>query len=202
MQSQEGMLVVVSGPAGAGKGTLVKRLIKEDANFHFSVSVTTRPPRASEKEGVDYHYISEEAYDDLIAQDAFLEYAGVHGKRYGSLKSEVLPYLAKGQHVVMDIDVQGARKIMEQFPHCVSVFILPQSFRELRARLEGRGSETPEQVERRMRNARAEVAEQPHYQYTIVNRTGAVEEAYAQLRAIIVAEAHRTARFSPTVTEA
>ncbi len=201
MASQKGMLLVVSGPAGVGKGTLVKRLLEEDGSFGFSVSVTTRAPRPGEVDGVHYHFVTEEAYDELLAQDAFLEHAQVHSHRYGTLKSEVFSRMERGESVVLDIDVQGALNVMARFEDCVSVFILPGSFRELRARLEGRGTEQPEEVERRMRNARREVLEQPRYRYTLVNRTGEADAAYASLKAIVQAEKLRSTRFFPEVPE-
>lgn len=200
-QTRSGMLMVVSGPAGVGKGTLVKRLLKEDPSFAFSVSVTTRAPRSGEVDGVDYHFISEERYDELLEEKAFLEHAKVHSHRYGTIRSEVAERLDRGQNVLLDIDVQGAINVMEQFPDCVSVFIVPTSFAELRARLEGRGTEDQEELERRMANARREVREQPRYRYTIVNRSGGLEAAYQDLRTIAEAEKHRTSRLCVTVPE-
>ncbi len=200
-QERKGMLLVLSGPAGVGKDTLGDRLIAEDTSFVRSVTVTTRAPRAGEVEGKNYFFISDEEYDRLIAEDAFVEHADVHNHRYGSLKSQVLAPREQGKNVLMVIDVQGARKVMEQYPDCVTVFILPTSFEELRVRLVGRGTETAEDAERRMRNARREIAEQPNYRYTIVNESGQLERCYQDFRAIVEAEKHRTERFSPTVAE-
>ena len=124
-ETRKGMLLVISGPSGAGKGTLVSKLLDHDPSFSFSVSVTTRGKRENEIEDVHYHFISESEYDKLLEADAFIEHATVHGHRYGTLKSEVYERMEKGQHVLLDIDPHGARAVMEKEKECVSIFILP-----------------------------------------------------------------------------
>ena len=192
---RRGMLMVLSGPSGAGKGTLAARLLADDPSFGFSVSATTRAPRPGEIDGVHYHFISEERYDGLLAEDAFLEHAEVHGHRYGTLKSEVEKRISAGMSVLLDIDVQGALNVMAKVPDAVSVFILPPGMAELRKRLEGRQTETPEAVERRMRNAAGEIARMDSYRYIIVNDD--LETAARQLEAIAAAEKQRATRFRP-----
>ena len=193
MEAQrKGMLLVISGPSGAGKGTLLERLLKDDPRFGFSVSATTRSPRPGEIDGVHYHFLTEEAFLELVAQDAFLEHAQVHGNRYGTLVSEVRARLDRGMSCVLDIDVQGALHVMERMPECVSVFVMPPSLEELRRRLEGRGTETREQIERRMANAVGEMALAPRYEYVVINDD--LDEAYAVLKAIICAEEHRSVK--------
>ena len=200
MENQrKGMLLVVSGPSGAGKGTLVDKLLKDDPTFGFSVSVTTRAPRNYEIPDVHYHFLSEEEYDKLLEEDAFLEHATVHSNRYGTLKSEVDERIARGQNVLLDIDVQGALNVMEKVPECVSVFILPPSLKILRERLTGRGTETQEAIDRRMGNAVGEIALWPRYRYAVVNDD--LEAAYAQFKAIITAEKNNTLRYTPVVPE-
>ena len=197
---RRGMLLVLSGPSGVGKGTLLQRLFQADASFAFSVSATTRAPRPGERDGVDYHFLSEAQYDALLQEDAFLEHAEVHAHRYGTLRSEVESRLEAGQNVVLDIDVQGALQVMEKCPDCVSVFILPPSYEALRQRLTLRQTESPEDVERRLRNARGEIPQAKQYQYLIVNRE--VETAAQQLIHIAEAEKQRSSRYFPQVTEA
>ena len=199
-ETRKGMLLVVSGASGTGKGTLVKRLLDEDDSFAFSVSVTTREPREGEIDGVHYHFVSEEKYDELVAQDAFLEHAGFCGHRYGTLKKEVFGRMEKGQNVLLDIETQGAFNVMAKAPDCVSVFILPPSYAELRRRLENRNTEEAEDVKRRLETARHEIPLMNRYQYIIVNDE--IETAYAQLRAIVQAEKQRCTRYFPTVPEA
>ena len=198
-EKRKGMLLVISGPSGAGKGTLVDRLLNTDPSFCFSVSVTTRARRKNEIEDVHYHFISEEEYDKLLEQDAFLEHASVHEHRYGTLKSEVYGRMERGQNVLLDIDPQGARAVMEKEPGCVSVFILPPSYGELKIRLHTRNTEKPEEIERRLNNARGEIAQMNRYRYLIVNDN--LDLAFEQLQAVVRAEKQNAIRYFPEIEE-
>ncbi len=198
-ETRKGMLLVISGPSGTGKGTLLSRLLEEDKSFTFSVSATTRAPREGEVDGVHYHFLTNEEFDRLVSENAFVEYASVHGNRYGTLKSEVFERMEKGQNVLLDIDTQGALNVMEEMPWCVSLFILPPSYKQLRERLAGRGTETEEQINRRFANARKEIPLMDRYQYIIVNDD--LDAAYAQLRAVTIAEKQRSSRYFPVVPE-
>lgn len=189
----KGMLLILSGPSGAGKGTLGKLLLQEDDSFCFSVSATTRAMREGEEPDVDYHFVDDQRFDELIRQNAFLEYADVHGHRYGTLRGDVEHRLSQGKNVLLDIDVQGAAMVMARMPDAVSVFILPPSFEELRNRLLGRGTETLEAVETRLRNARKEVTMISMYQYVLVNEAPP-EASFLKLKAIVDAEKQRLSR--------
>ncbi len=197
--NKKGMLLVLSGPSGAGKGTLYSRLLQDDGDMHFSVSYTTRTPRPGEVDGKDYYFVTEEAFREMLNKDGFLEHAEVHGHFYGTPREPVLKQLENGNSVMLDIDAQGALQVMAAMPECVSVFILPPSFAELRRRLEGRGTEKPEDVERRLRNARGEVALKDKYQYLVVNDK--VDEAFSRLKTIVEAEKLRSTRYFPVVDE-
>ena len=191
---RKGMLLVISGPSGTGKGTLIERLMKEDSTLVFSVSATTRAPRPGEIDGVHYHFVTNEQYDELVAANAFVEYATVHGNRYGTLRSEVYERLERGENVVLDIDVQGALNVIAQEKEKVSIFILPPSMQVLRDRLTGRGTETEEAVERRLHNAVWEISQKDKYEYKVINDD--LETCLHTLQAIIEAEKHSSAYYS------
>ena len=196
---RKGMLLIVSGPSGAGKGTLCQRLLENDPSFRFSCSVTTRQPRRNEIDGVHYHFVTEEAYRRLVAEDAFLEHATVHGHHYGTMCQPVEEMMAQGMNVLLDIDSQGALNVMRTAREYVSVFIAPPAVEELRVRLCMRNTDGPEEIERRLNNARAELKRIGCYQYVIINDQ--LELAYAQLQAIVTAEKQRTTRFQPCIPE-
>ena len=199
--NRKGMLLIVSGPSGVGKGTLVEILRKYDPNFKLSCSVTTRPPREGEIDGVHYHFISNEEYDRMLENDEFLEHATVHDNRYGTPRKPVEDMLDEGKSVILEIDPQGAIAVMEN-PNVgpyVSVFILPPSYALLEKRLTGRNTDDAEVIQRRMKNARAELAKIDHYQYAIINNK--IDEAFDELLHIIKAEKQRTIRFVPEIPE-
>lgn len=194
-----GMLLIISGPSGTGKGTLVKKLMENDPSFRFSCSVTTRQPRTGEVDGIHYHFVTDEEYDRLVAENAFLEHATVHGHHYGTLRKPVEEMMQKGCNVLLDIDPQGAISVMENTQDYVSVFILPPSFEDLRVRLHTRNTDDPVEIERRLNNARGEVKKVDRYQYALINDD--LDLAFAQLQAIVNAEKLRTTRYKPTITD-
>ena len=197
---RKGMLLVISGPSGTGKGTLIKMLMDADPTLVFSVSATTRAPRPGEINGVHYHFVSNEEYDQLVADGAFVEYATVHGNRYGTLRSEVYKRLEKGENVVLDIDVQGALNVIAHEKEKVSIMLLPPSMKELRRRLTERGTETPEQVETRLGNAVWEISQKDKYQYKVINDD--MDACLRTLQAIIEAEKHSSTYYSVELPEA
>ena len=196
---RKGMLLIISGPSGTGKGTLVKMLMDSDPSFRFSCSVTTRGPRPGEVDGYHYHFVSVEEYNRLVEEGAFLEHATVHGNHYGTLRKPVEEMMRRGDNVLLDIDPQGAISVMENAEDYVSVFILPPSFESLRVRLHTRNTDDPVEIERRLNNARGEVKKVDRYQYAVINDD--LELAFAQLQAIVNAEKLRTKRYKPTITE-
>lgn len=180
---------IISGPSGVGKGTLIQKLTEEFGDELFlSVSVTTRPPRASDIPGVTYDFIDLATYRRLLEQDALIEHAMYAEEGYGSRRS-ALDALQKGQSVIFEIEVNGMKQVKGRVPDAVSVFILPPSLDELRRRLKNRGSETDEKIEIRLERAKAEMAESGIYDYRIVNDD--LEQAYRALREIFVKETAR-----------
>ncbi len=184
----KGLLFVVSGPSGAGKGTICNRLA-EKMDIHLSVSMATRDPRPGEVHGESYYFVSREEFEKKIREGGFLEYANVYGNYYGTPRDKVLEELAKGKDVVLEIDIQGAMQIRENFPGAKFIFILPPSMAELRKRITGRGSETEDDINLRMKEVLKEVAYIGKYDYCVVN--GELEEAVNRVEAIIVAEHSR-----------
>ena len=184
------ILLVISSPSGAGKTTLTHRLLQEFPELRFSVSHTTRRPRANEVDGQDYHFVSEESFRQVLQDDGFAEWAEVHGNLYGTSVAEIERARTAGKSgVLFDVDYQGARQIKEKFPHAVGVFILPPSMEELRRRLDGRGSDDAESRKRRFEKAREEIGHYPFFDYMIVNDD--LQQALAQLRGIVLAEGCR-----------
>ena len=194
-----GMLLIISGPSGTGKGTLVKKLMDSDPSFRFSCSVTTRKPRVGEIDGVHYHFVTDEEYERMVANNEFLEHATVHDHHYGTLRKPVEDLMKQGYNVLLDIDPQGAISVMENTSDYVSVFILPPSFEDLRVRLHTRNTDDPAVIERRLNNARGEVKKIDRYQYSLINVD--LELAFAQLQSIVTAEKLRTNRCKPTITD-
>lgn len=190
-----GMLVVVSSPSGGGKGTLIRRVLNSVPELGYSVSFTTRPPRAGEAHGQHYFFVSPEEFEALAQKGEFLEWAYVHGNRYGTSRTQVALELAQGRDIILEIDVQGAANIRHLEINAISVFILPPSFEVLRARLTARGSENPEALALRLRNSRGEVERYRDFQYVVINDDA--ERAASQLAAIIYAERARLNRQRP-----
>ena len=162
-------LFVLSGPSGAGKGTLLKRVLEERPELCLTVSATTRAPRAGEVDGVSYHFITDEAFAALVDEGAFLEWANVHGHRYGTLWSEVDKHIGDGRSVVLEIDVQGAFNVRAQRPDAVLLFVEPPSMAELERRLRDRGTESEDSIRLRLANARHEMELADRYDARIVN---------------------------------
>ncbi|MBQ5441431.1 MAG: guanylate kinase [Firmicutes bacterium] len=185
LNKHPGKLFIISGPSGAGKGTIAKRIL-EETDLEFSVSMTTRSPREGEIDGVHYYFVCEDDFVKHIENDGFLEHAQVFGNRYGTPKGPILERLEKGTDVLLDIDVQGALQIKQNYPNGVFIFILPPSMAELRKRLTGRGTETAEVIEMRLGKTLTEISYVDKYDYLVVN--GDLEEAVNRVRSIIIAE--------------
>ena len=195
---QPGILIVVSGPSGTGKGTICQSLLENNANLKYSISATTRAPRSGERHGVNYWFTSQDEFRQMIEDDQLLEWAEVYGNYYGTPRPYVMERLQSGEDVVLEIDTQGALKVKEQFPSGVFIFILPPSLDELAQRIQKRGTETAESMERRLGSATQEINLARQYQYLVVNDE--VAAAVQRIQAIITAEKCRLER-NPALIE-
>lgn len=190
-EKHPGKLFVLSGPSGAGKGTICKRLLEETEDLELSVSMTTRAPRTGEVEGISYYFTDVETFKKSIGGGELLEYAQVYGNYYGTPRQMVLEKLSQGTDVILEIDMQGALKVKENYPDGIFIFILPPSMSELRKRLTGRGTESAEAIEIRLGETLKELSYIEKYDYCVVN--GVLEEAVARVKAIVVAEHSKVA---------
>ena len=195
MSSRLPLVIVVSGPSGAGKSTILQRALVEVPRLRFSVSHTTRPPRPGEREGIDYHFVSREEFMRLAVGEMFLEWAEVHGQRYGTARAEYARAGEDGVDLLLDLDVQGAEKVRARFSDSVSIFILPPSYEHLERRLRSRGPADEAAYARRLTVAREELQLFPKYDYAIINDD--LDESVESLKAIIRAARCRTGRVEP-----
>lgn len=181
-----GNLFVVAAPSGAGKSSLVKALLELDSHVQPSVSHTTRAPRGQEKHGREYFFVSQHEFDSMVLNEAFLEWAHVHGNRYGTSKKAIEDRIAAGADVILEIDYQGALQVKKVFANAVLIFILPPSWEELRSRLERRGEDADEVIDLRLRNARIELAQTENFDFVIINDL--FERALFDLKAVVHAQ--------------
>jgi guanylate kinase len=187
-----GILFVVSSPSGGGKGTLIQRVLKEVPNLSYSVSYTTRVPRNGEVDGREYFFVTPDKFETMVEAGEFLEWAKVHGKLYGTSRQQVSRDVFEGRDIILEVDVQGAASVRELVADSVSIFILPPSVEILRQRLIARGTDSPEELELRLRNAPAELKHYQTFDYVIINDD--VQRAAGQLNCIIEAERARRTR--------
>ncbi|MCX7792391.1 MAG: guanylate kinase [Chloroflexaceae bacterium] len=185
------LLVVISGPSGVGKDSVLMRMRELAFPFHFVVTATSRPIRPGEIDGYDYHFVSVERFEQMIRDDELLEWAKVYGQYKGIPKSEVRQAMASGRDVLLRINVDGAATIKRLAPEAVFIFLAPASTEELRRRLTVRRTESPEEIERRLAMASQEMEQVQHFDYVVINREDRLDEAVGQIRAIIIAEKQR-----------
>ena len=187
-----GILFVVSSPSGGGKGTLIQRVLNKVPNLSYSVSFTTRAPRTGEVNGREYFFVPPETFEEMVAADEFLEWACVHGKLYGTTRKQVAQEIAAGRDIILEVDVQGAASVRQLMADSASIFILPPSFEVLKTRLTARGTDSPEELDVRLRNAPVELRDYSAFQYVIINDDA--ELAANQMAAIVFAERARLSR--------
>ena len=192
-EKSKGLLIVVSGPSGAGKGTICSRLIEDMKDTKISISMTSRAPRGKEVNGVEYYFVTKEEFEERIKKDEFLEYAVVHNNQYyGTPKAKIEEDLSKGKNVILEIDIQGALKVQEKVPEALFIFIMPPSMEELKDRLIKRNTETKDKILERFKTAYNEINEFKKYNYVVVNDK--VDKAVNKVKSIITAEKCRVDR--------
>lgn len=193
--SEHGILFVVSGPSGVGKSSISRKVIETVPDLRLSISCTTRPPRTGEQHGREYRFMAEEEFRRMIEQEAFAEWAEVYGFLYGTPWTELMEGRKEKSDIILDIDVQGARQVMHNLDDVISVFVMPPSLDILKDRLRGRGTDSPDIVERRFQQAQEEMQHYHEYDYTILN--GRLEKAAKEFASIVMAERSRTKRVDP-----
>lgn len=193
---KEGLKIVISGPSGSGKGTIVKELIKNE-QFMLSISATTRMPRQGEEEGVHYYFKSTSEFEQMIAEEALLEHANFCGNYYGTPKAPIEEGVKNGKDVILEIEVQGAQQIKQIYDDAVFIFVIPPSLTELEKRLIGRGTETEEVIAKRMGRAKEELAMYKEYDYIVINDT--LADAIDQINHIVYTEKLRSSRFEADI---
>ncbi len=191
---QSGLLIVISGPSGAGKGTVCKSLLENSNKLKLSISVTTRRPRLGEVEGINYYFISHGRFNEMMDSGELLEYARVYDNYYGTPKEEVLKELSLGNDVILEIDIQGALKVKSEFPDGVFIFIMPPSMEELKNRIKNRGTETENELSKRFKASYEEINYISKYNYVIINDR--IKEAVKKVESIIIAEKCRVDRLN------
>lgn len=197
--NKEGLLFIISAPSGAGKTSLCKEVVKFFPNLYHSVSYTTRLPRPGEKDGEDYLFVSKDKFQEMIDDRSFVEWAEIHGNRYGTTIDSLKEYRHKGIDIILDIDGQGGRQLKNEYPDGIYVFILPPSRKDLEERLRLRSTDSDEDIEKRLKNAKEELQYIYHYDYIVVNND--LEEAVSALKSIIIAEKCRRERVLPLVKD-
>ena len=191
--ARKGFPIILSAPSGAGKTTLSREIIKLHPEIHYSISVTSRPPRSVEVDGQDYHFVSVAEFEKMLENKEFAEWAMVHDNYYGTPKKQIEARIDRGTDVIMDIDTVGARSIKRLFPQSVAIFVLPPSLEELGARLRSRATDSEEVINKRLNRAKLELLEIGDFEYFIINDR--FEDAVAQVRAIIEAERCKLSRY-------
>lgn len=199
MKGQRGLLLVISGPSGCGKGTVIRELLNQSSDIFLSVSAATRSPRPGEEDGVHYFFMSQEQFQQKLQAGEILEYTCYCGNYYGTPKQPVVDHCEKGEDVILEIEVEGAANVCRQYPDAVSIFIMPPSMEELESRLVNRQTEDMETVKRRLDTAREEVKLAGNYHYVVVNDT--VEQAVEKIKAILLAEKCQARRLAPFIEQ-
>jgi guanylate kinase len=187
-----GILFVVSSPSGGGKGTLIRRVLNKVPNLSYSVSFTTRSPRNGELDGREYFFVTPEKFEQMVGANEFLEWAHVHGKLYGTARQQVVREISGGRDIILEVDVQGAASVRALMPDSVSIFILPPSFEVLKLRLQARGTDSPDELALRLRNAPSELKDYSAFEYLILNDDA--DRAAEQMTAIVHSERARLSR--------
>ena len=180
---KNGTLFVISSPSGGGKSTVISKILEKNQNLSYSISATTRKPRAGENEGEDYYFMTKKQFREYVKDNRFLEWAEVHNNYYGTLKSQITEMLENGKHVILDIDVQGGKAVKECMPESVLIFLMPPSIEELEKRLRSRGTDSDEDIVRRLLAAEQEMEQKDKYDYTVVNDT--IDQSVKKVETII-----------------